>query len=270
MEMNTRPKEIPPMLPDPPGRFTGRVESYRRYRPRYPAEIVDLLRRECGLNRDAAVVDVAAGTGLLTEIFLAGGFAVTAIEPNAEMRSACSELEQIYPALRCVEGTAENTGLPDLSADLITVAQAMHWFDLKRTRAEFARILNPGGWCAVIYNNRHEGGDAFHEAYERFLLDFGVDYISVKSQHMGRKRLAQFFAPEQMRCAVFPNSQALAWEGFEGRILSSSYIPRPGHERFKPIQSELRKLFEKHQSGGVVTVEYDCVVCYGQIVKAVS
>jgi SAM-dependent methyltransferase len=258
------------MLPNPPGRFTGRVESYRKHRPRYPAGIVDLLRRECGLSDDAVVADVAAGTGLLAEIFLAAGFAVTAIEPNAEMRAACSELERDYPALRCISGTAEDTGLPDRSVDLITVAQAMHWFDLERARAEFARVLKPGGWCAVIYNNRHEGGDAFHEAYEQFLLEFGIDYVSVKRQHVARKRLARFFAPEQMNCAVLPNSQVLTQEGLEGRILSSSYIPRPGDERFHEMQSELQNLFEKHQSGGAVTVEYDCVVCHGQLAEAAS
>jgi len=189
---------------------------------------------------------------------------VTAVEPNAEMRAACSELERMYPTLRCISGTAEDTGLADRSVDLITVAQALHWFDLERTRVEFARILRPGGWCAVIYNNRHEGGDAFYDAYEHFLLEFGLDYSSVKTQYIGRKRMAQFFAPAQMKCAVFPNSQVLTREGLEGRILSSSYIPRPGDERFHEMQSELRNLFEKHQSDGAVTVKYDCVVCHGQ------
>lgn len=253
------------MLPNPPERFTGRVESYRRYRPRYPAEIAGLLRRDCGLQDGAAVVDVAAGTGLLSEIFLAAGFVVTAVEPNAEMRAACSELKRSYPELRVLEGTAEETGLAGSAADLITVAQAMHWFDLERTRREFARILKPGGYCAVIYNNRHAGGDAFHEACERFLLKFGVDYESVKKQHVGRKRLAQFFAPAEMKCAVFANSQALTREGFEGRILSSSYIPRPGDRRFGEMQAELQKLFEEHESGGLVTIRHECVVCYGRL-----
>jgi SAM-dependent methyltransferase len=253
------------MLANAPERFTGRVESYRRFRPRYPAEIVDMLRRECGLSQDAVVVDVAAGTGLLTEIFLAAGFGVTAVEPNAEMRAACSELEQSFAKLGVVEGTAEETGLPAQSADLITVAQAMHWFDLERTRAEFARILKPGANCAVIYNNRRPRGDAFHEAYERFLLKFSVDYESVKKQHVGRKRLKQFFAPAEMKCAVFANSQALTREGFEGRIFSSSYIPRPGHDRFGEMQAEMTKLFDEYQSGGAVTIEYECVVCYGRL-----
>lgn len=253
------------MLANASERFTGRVDSYRRYRPRYPAEIVDLLRRECGLREDAVVVDVAAGTGLLAEIFLSAGFAVTGIEPNAEMRAACSELEQRYPKLRVVQGTAEETGMPERSADLITVAQAMHWFDLERTRAEFTRILKPGGCCAVIYNNRHAESDAFHEAYERFLLKFGVDYESVKRQHVGRKRLAQFFAPAAMKYAVFANSQALSRDAFGGRVLSSSYIPRPGHERYEEMDAELQRLFDEHQSDGVVTIGYDCVVCYARL-----
>lgn len=253
------------MLSNPQERFTGRVQSYRRYRPRYPKKIVDLLRRECGLRQDAAVVDVAAGTGLLTEIFLRAGFQVSAVEPNVEMRAVCAELERSYPTLRCVAGTAEETGLADGSADLITVAQAMHWFNLERTRAEFARVLKPGGWCAVIYNNRHMDGDRFNEAYERLLQKFGIDYYSVQRQHMGSERLAQFFGPAEMKCAAFPNSQVLGLEAFEGRILSSSYIPRPGHERFGEMQAAIRRLFEENQSDGVVRIGYECTVCYGRI-----
>jgi SAM-dependent methyltransferase len=253
------------MLPNPPERFTGRVESYRLGRPRYPAQIVDLLRQECGLRDNAMIVDVAAGTGLLSEIFLAAGFAVTAVEPNAEMRAACSELGPRYPRLRCVMGTAEQTGLAAQSADLITVAQAMHWFNLELARTEFARILRPNGCCAVIYNNRHQGGDPFHDAFEQFLLKFGIDYDSVKKQHVSGERLNHFFTPAEMKCAVFPNSQTLNREAFEGRVLSSSYMPRPGHERYDAMQAELQKLFDKYQSGGLVTIGYDCSVCYGRL-----
>lgn len=253
------------MLPNPTNRFTGRVESYRRYRPGYPSAIVDLLRHECALSPDATVADIAAGTGLLTEIFLAAGFTVTAVEPNDEMRSACAELEQQYPDLRIVAGTSESTNLPDHSIDLITVAQAMHWFDLDRTRAEFARILKPGGWCAVLYNNRRLSGDAFHDAYEQFLLDYGIDYKAVKEQHVGRKRLAQFFAPSPMKCESLINAQPLTLEALNGRVLSSSYIPQPGHLRFPEMQTALEKLFADHAQDGAITMIHDCVICWGQL-----
>lgn len=253
------------MIPNPTQRFTGRVESYRRSRPGYPADAVETLRRACGLGMGGQVADIAAGTGLLTEVLLAAGFAVTAVEPNEEMRAACARLEAEYPKLRVVAGTAEATGLPDASVDLITVAQAMHWFDLEKTKAEFARILKPEGWCAVLYNNRRLSGDAFHDGYEALLREFGVDYMAVKGQHMGRRRLAAFFAPEAMQCATFENAQNFDYAGLEGRILSSSYMPQPGQPRFEEMQVAARKLFDETQHEGAVTMVHDCVVCWGRV-----
>ncbi len=251
------------MIENPTERFTGRVESYRLYRPGYPRELVEWLRGECGLRDDAALVDMAAGTGLLTEIFLEAGFAVTAMEPNDQMRAACATLEGKYPKLRCISGKAEATGLPDASANLITVAQAMHWFDLEKTRAEFARVLRPGGGCVVVYNNRRLGGDAFHDGYERLLKEFGIDYVNVKEQHVGRRRLAQFFAPAEMRCRTFPNRQEFGEEQLLGRVLSSSYMPQPGHERFEAMKSAVSRLFAETQQQGRVTMVHDCVACWG-------
>ncbi len=253
------------MLSNPTERFTGRVESYRLFRPPYPAVVVDLLRRECSLPPEAQLADIAAGSGLLTEIFLAAGFAVTAVEPNAEMRRACAALQLQYPRLTLADGTAEATGLPDRSMDLITVAQAMHWFDLDKTRVEFARILRPGGWCAVLYNNRRLSGDLFHDAYERFLLEFGIDYGAVKQQHVGRKRLAQFLDPSRMHCYSIPNPQFLTLEALEGRIRSSSYMPPPSHPRFEEMRAGIRRLFDSTQSDGTVTMRHDCLVCWGQL-----
>lgn len=108
----------------------GRVESYRQFRPQYPDAVVALLESECGLTADSTIADIAAGTGLLAEVFLARRFKVVAVEPNEEMRVACESLVAQYPRLRCVGGSAEATGLPSHSFDLITVGQALHWFDL--------------------------------------------------------------------------------------------------------------------------------------------
>jgi SAM-dependent methyltransferase len=253
------------MIPNPTERFTGRVESYRRFRPTYPPAIVDLLRRECSLGFDSQIADIAAGTGLLTEIFLAAGFAVTAVEPNAEMRTACAALQSRYPKLTLIDGTAEATGLPDHSVDLITVAQAMHWFDLKKTRAEFTRILKPGGWCAVIYNNRCMSGDAFHDGYEQLLIHYGIDYREVQHRHFPEERTAEFFAPSTMHRANFPNPQALSLEALEGRILSSSYMPQPGHPRFDRMRAAIARLFSESERNGKVTLQQDCAVCYGRL-----
>ena len=246
-------------------RFTGRVESYRQFRPRYPDAVVALLASACGLTAASTIADVAAGTGLLSEVFLQQGYEVVAVEPNNEMRAACETLVSMYSRLRCVAGAAEATGLPSRSFDLITVAQALHWFDLERARAEFARILRPGGWCAVIYNERRLGGDGFHDGYEKILHEFGIDYEVVQRQHLTADQMDRFFSPSSVRCAGFSNAQLLTLDGLTGRMVSSSYMPKPGHARHAAMLDAIAGLFEGYQVDGVVRLEYECAVSYGLI-----
>jgi ubiquinone/menaquinone biosynthesis C-methylase UbiE len=255
---------------DPTQRFSSRVESYRLHRPRYPIAVVDWLRDHCNLQPTAAIVDVAAGTGLLSEIFLAQGYSVTAVEPNQAMREACATLTHRFPKLQCVSGTAESTGLAPHCADLVTVAQALHWFDLPRAHAEFVRILQPGGSCAVIYNERRTGGDAFHDGYEHLLREFGSDYEMVRGKYPHRDQLAKFFssantASSTMHQVAFSNAQQFNLEGLMGRVLSSSYMPQPGHLRYPAMQRKIEKLFAQSQQDGHVRMDYRCVVTCGKL-----
>ncbi len=249
----------------PTERFSDRVENYRQHRPHYPAAIVAVLERECGLSAETKIVDIAAGTGLLAENFLAHGNPVAAVEPNAAMRAVCQELAARFPQLKCIDGTAEATGFPAQSVDMVTVGQAMHWFDLARTRTEFVRILRPGGWCVVVYNHRRMDSDDFHVGYERILKKFGMDYQMVQGKHLHEEKLVDFFSPNRMQQTVLPNLQELTLEGLRGRILSSSYMPQPGHPQYSAMSQEIDNLFAQCQYDGRVRMEYDCSVCYGRL-----
>ena len=249
----------------PTERFSTRVNAYREHRPRYPRAILDVLRRDCGLTWQTMIADVAAGTGLLSEIFLENGNPVAAVEPNAPMRAVCEELRGEFSLLRCVDGTAEATGLANASVDMITVGQAMHWFNLEATRAEFVRVLRPGGWCAVVYNHRKMSGDAFHDGYEQVLVDFGKDYGAVQSSHLTTDRLAAFFSPAAMRCSTLPNAQELTLESLRGRILSSSYMPQEGDPKYAAMMDAVGMLFARYARDGVVRMEYETAVCWGRL-----
>src|SRR5215469_10414253 len=135
---------------DPTRRFSSRVDNYIRYRPGYPGEIIELLKKECGLTRASVVADIGSGTGKLTELFLANGNEVFGIEPNKEMRDAGERLLAGFSNFTSIEAAAEETILPGVSVDFISAGQAFHWFDRKRCRAEFARILKPEGWVVLI------------------------------------------------------------------------------------------------------------------------
>ena len=244
-------------------RFSSRVENYIKYRPGYPAAILDLLKEKWGLTCDSVVADIGSGTGILTELFLRNGNRVFAVEPNREMREAAERRLGQYPDLMSVSGTAETSALKDQSVDFITAGQAFHWFDRQKSRKEFLRILQPGGWTVLIWNERVMASP-FARAYEHLLRTYGTDYEEVNHKHTDAKVLGPFFGVNGYERADFPNRQVFDWEGLKGRLLSSSYAPEPGHPRHVPMLEELSGLFSKYQSAGKVVFEYDTLVYYGQ------
>ncbi|MGA9780372.1 MAG: class I SAM-dependent methyltransferase [Limisphaerales bacterium] len=245
-------------------RFSNRVENYIKYRPGYPLAIPDLLKEKCGLTCGSVVADIGSGTGILTELFLRNGNRVFAVEPNRDMREAAERLLGQYPNLTSISGTAETSTLKDQSVDFITASQAFHWFDRKQSRREFLRILKPGGWTVLIWNERIIASP-FAKAYEHLLRTYGTDYEEVNHKPADAKVIGPFFGANGYEQAAFPNRQVFDWDGLKGRLLSSSYAPEPGHPRRVPMLEALNALFAKYQTDGKVVFEYDTLVCYGQL-----
>ncbi len=247
----------------PEERFSDRVENYVRYRPGYPQEIIDLLRREAGLTAASSIADIGSGTGISAEFFLKSGCNVHAVEPNREMREAAERMLAGYPCFHSVNGTAQATTLADHSVGLIVAAQAFHWFNTAETRAEFSRILRPGGCIVLIWNERKLDATPFLRAYEDLLLRFGTDYASIRHENIDAAALDRFFIGP---CTAhsFPNEQRFDFAGLKGRLLSSSYAPAEGHSQYEPMIAELRRLFDLHQEAAQVCFEYTTQVYIGR------
>ena len=250
---------------EPSQRFTNRVEEYVRYRPGYPSGVIDVLRENCGLTNESIVADVGSGTGLLTRLFLENGNVVYGVEPNAALREAGEQYLKTFSRFRSVAGSAEETTLASASVHLIAVGQAFHWFDAKAAKAEFARVLKPGGCMAIAWNERRKDTSAFLRDYERLLLEFGTDYAQVSETYPTDERIAQFFAPLPFAKKSLPNEQRFDFEGLRGRLLSSSYSPAIGHPKHAPMLGELRRIFDTHAKAGAVIVEYDTRLYYGRL-----
>src|SRR6185436_3876550 len=192
-------------MSDPLNRFSKRVENYVQYRPGYPAGVIELLKSECGLTETSVIADVGSGTGILAELFLKNGNSVFAIEPNADMRQAAERLLKEYKHLMSIAATAEATTLETKSVHFITAAQAFHWFDRNCAKKEFARILKPGGWVALIWNERRLDSTAFLKAYEDLLLRYGTDYSQVRHERV-TKEIGEFFSPETFKVQTLENA----------------------------------------------------------------
>ena len=254
------------MSQSPTARFSDRVENYVRYRPGYPPAVLDLLRAECGLRPSHIVADIASGTGVFTRLLLENANSVFAVEPNAAMREmGIRQLESLRAGdrLASVAGTAEETTLKSASVDFVTAAQAAHWFDLPRARAEFARILRPEGWCVLIWNERHTASTPFLQDYEQLLLTYGTDYKEVRQRTIAT--IHEFFAPVRSEERVYSLRQQYDYEGLAGRLWSSSYAPLEGHPSYEPMMQELQRIFRAHAKDDTVEFEYKTRVFYGHL-----
>ena len=247
---------------NPIERFSSRVDTYVRFRPSYPKQIIATMERECGLTRDSVIADIASGTGIFTKLLLDHDNRVFGVEPNAEMRRAGEEFLAGYSEFTSVNGTAEATTLQDKCLDFVTAAQAGHWFDRQKSRQEFARILKRGGWAVLVWNERKTDSTPFLRDYEDLLLRYGTDYNEVRHEHTV---VGEFFEPRPYEERTFPLQQVFDYEGLEGRLMSSSYAPGPGHPSHVPMLRELRRIFERHQHNGKVAIEYSTRMFYGRL-----
>lgn len=249
-------------------RFSDRVENYIRWRPGYPEELFQILADDAGLKGPATVADIGSGTGISAELFLRRGHAVYGVEPNREMRQAAESLLASYPHFRSLNGTAENSTLPDASVDFIVAAQAFHWFDPVKTQVEFRRILRPGGWCALLWNSRRIDSTPFLRAYEALLNEYGTDYREIQHTNIDRAQIAAFYAPGTYKYRSLYNEQRFNWDGLRGRVLSSSYVPADGHPQHALFMQKLLEIFETHQSDGQVCFEYDTEIHLGKMLDS--
>lgn len=241
---------------DPAERFTGLAESYAAYRPSYPDEAIDYVVAHCGLSPGATAADVGCGTGISTRLFAQRGLKVVGVEPNDEMRRRAEAtpcpvgaVEPVYRA-----GRGEATGLDDESMDAILCAQAFHWLRAPEALAEFRRILKPGGWAALIWNERDES-DEFTRRFGD-VIRTAPDAPRQEARRAGAGRAlleSNLFRDAQRR--DFSGFQTVDLQGLLGRAFSASYAPKNPLAR-EAWRASLARLFESSQEAGCVRIVY--------------
>ncbi len=234
---------------DNTGKFSSKVEDYVKYRPDYPRDCIEYLQAALGLNSNSLVADIGAGTGIFSRQLAALAGCVYAIEPNRNMRLACERLCSAFPAVRTMDGSAENTGLPDSSVDLITSAQAFHWFDREKCRIEFSRVLKADGRVILVWNSRDAGSELIRQN-DALCRKLCPDFSGFSGNYDANREVADFFKAESCDHKVFENDRVLTLDEFIGSSLSASYAPVPADANYRLFVDELRDLFARYSRDG--------------------
>jgi SAM-dependent methyltransferase len=176
--------------------------EYALLRPSYPADAVAFLLG----SRPRTVLDLGAGTGLLTAVVRASGHEVIAVDPAGPM---LAELAARLPEVRTVVGTAEQVPLADGSVDAVVSGQAAHWFDPVGAAAEMRRLLRPGGVVGLVWNARDLrvpwvlalddviGDAARNHAADQGVVDAFAAELGARVEH-SESSLVQEATPEQV------------------------------------------------------------------------
>lgn len=254
---------------DPTKRFSGRVAEYVRARPSYPQGVLPILRDACGLRPGSVVADLGSGTGLFTKLLLESGATVHAVEPNDEMRAAAESMLSGAPRFTSVAGSAEATTLADSSVDLVTAAQAFHWFDVEKARVEITRIVRPPtsdavNSVALVYNDRDVTSTAFLREYEELLVTACPKYRELQGKAEDEAKFDRMLGRGRWARHTVANEQQHDREGLVERLLSSSYAPRRGDASYEPTIDKLRAIFDRHVENGSVAMRYTTVLIVGR------
>lgn len=221
--------------------FGRGAEDYERARPGYPRETMDLLAAELPIRPRSRVCDLAAGTGKLTRLLLDTGADVVAVEPVEAMRR---KLTVVCPDARVIDGTAEAIPLDDASVDVVTIAQAFHWFSTDEAVGEIARVLRPGGGLAMVWNVQDDSVPWVHDI-ERLVLEHGGErpYRYDSGPESVVARSGRFTA---MASAWLANRVSVTPELVVARVASTSFIAALPDDRRNACLAAVGELLAAH------------------------
>lgn len=248
------------------GKFSGKSAVYAAYRPGYPDALFAALFADAGFRPGMAVADVGAGTGIFGAGLVARGCRVFAVEPNDDMRAEAEARWTDRSTFTPVAGTAEATALPNGGVDAVVAAQAFHWFDRDRFRAECRRILSGDGPVALVWNHRDEDDPAVNAVREVNRTHCpAFNGFSGGMRAAGEGAFAAFFRDGQYTRRAFPFVIEHTEDAFVGRALSSSYAPRPGDAGHAPYAAALRGVFGRFADGPRLRTPMVCQAYWGAV-----
>ncbi len=246
-------------------KFNGMANDYSKYRPNYAKESIHYLIDEVHLTEDSVIADIGSGTGKFSKLLLDAGFRVYGVEPNYDMRQKAEYELQNRTKFISIYGTSEETTLPNHSIDLITVAQAFHWFDVEKFLAECNRILKEDRYVAILYNHGDYSSEVIN-AISKLSEHYCPRYVGSSG---GIEKNAGIFDDffDEYTVKIFENPYQLNMEQFIGLNFSASYAPKANEPNYELYLNSLVDLFKKYSEHGTLNMPNHTICRLGKVKK---
>lgn len=243
--------------------YSKKADKYARYRWNYAQEAVETIFCVTGLCPRCAVADIGSGTGILTKHLADRVEHVYAVEPDPAMQAIAERDLSPKSSFRPVNACAEGTTLPDHSVDLITVAQALHWFAPEQTRQEFRRILKPGSWLAIL-SNCGTNPDLEEASAELYTAANGWN-TDLDQGRAPQPPLSYYYGHNCYLERSYPFSLETDWETFRGSLLSDSRAPDEDHPLYPNLEACQLRIFDRFATSGRITLDGCTKLVLGRI-----
>jgi SAM-dependent methyltransferase len=243
--------------------YSTKADKYAKYRWDYAPAAIETIAAITQISPQSIVADIGAGTGILTRHFVGKAGRIYAIEPNFELRQWLTKALGTSPTVSVRDGTAENTKLPHGAVDVITVAQAIHWFDPEPARQEMRRILKAGGWLILIRNYDTGQPEKAQAIGSLMTAEYGADFTVVNERPAGKPNRF-YFGHDDFREFTFPFAFRQSWAEFIGALTTASYMPDEDHPLFAKLETKARKIFAQYSHDGAWLVEGETELIIGQ------
>lgn len=244
--------------------YNSKAELYHKYRWDYSPQAVDFILDKAHLNHSSTLLDVGAGTGILTKQFSGRVGQLYAAEPDSNMFSYLNEnVEEITPLQRFSHSLPE---IPDNSVDAIVVAHAIHWFDYESTIRELSRIAKEQCYLFSLENRNVTSNPIFSESgkiIDRYKSDSMLEKIDTEHFDL-------YFKNKKYETAQFLFKMETTLESFLGSMSSISFVPSPTDDTYQDFQNKAKEHFLSYaiRDENIIT-EVETIVKYGHLSRTI-
>lgn len=241
--------------------YSSKAEIYHKYRWDYHDEAIRYIIKKGNITSDSVVLDIGAGTGILTKHFTEIADQLYAVEPDSNMIEILKKnLDKAKSLQRYSDYIPE---IPENSVDIILAAHSLHWFDFTKTLVEFNRISKANCHLFAIENRNYSTGPLFQKTGELFGK---YRNSSIQEKH-DLLNIDNYFKNKKISEAHFDYLNFIDLDTYLGSIVSTSYMPSPGDASYNELQADAEALFSEFSVEGKIDMQVRTTVKHGLLAE---